>query len=552
MEIEELALEFMTLFRGYTGAYGTYQISGQTGAKKSGGGVTIKNPVTQELWEQHLKGSIRSGIGIIPINEDNRCYWGCMDIDKYDDFDVSEFAREVKDSPLVICRSKSGGAHCFLFVKEAIPAELMQLKLKEIAAAYGYSGCEIFPKQVKRTGENDIGNWLNMPYFEYDNTIRYGVNQYGSKLSAEEFINYARRKQLNNAKDTEQVKAEMEKDAAFDALFAEGPPCHEALYKRGIRATEDGRNNSLWSIAQQFKRQRPDDWQELLMLFNKNHCDPPLSANEVKSIINSVKKPDGFYKCKDTCCSQNCDKELCLRRPFGVGSTSELMPKFTGIQKSGGQRDCVWYLTLDTSETISLTTEELLSPAKVRSRMVESLAKPIMLPEVKADAWRKLVSSLLDNSCTIVEGTDDFVEDVFYGLVEEFLTATRTSVLKEDLCRGVVVSEPDGYLFRTQDLVAFLQNKKYNRYSVQQISEKLRSRIRLVRDEDGNAKYESVPYCSYVIKNIKIQGSWKSIRAWKAPASPAGFGYVGNVPDELQQESSFEGGGLAEIDLDNL
>ena len=35
--------------------------------------------------------------------------------------------------PLIVCRSKSGGAHIFLFTTEFIPASLMQNTLKKIS-----------------------------------------------------------------------------------------------------------------------------------------------------------------------------------------------------------------------------------------------------------------------------------------------------------------------------------------------------------------------------------------------------------------------------------
>jgi hypothetical protein len=48
--------------------------------------------------------------------------------------------------PLVVCRSKSGGAHCFLFTTEWVDAKDMQATLQQISAALGYGGSEIFPK----------------------------------------------------------------------------------------------------------------------------------------------------------------------------------------------------------------------------------------------------------------------------------------------------------------------------------------------------------------------------------------------------------------------
>ena len=42
----------------------------------------------------------------------------------------------------------------------------MQATLQQIAAALGYGGSEIFPKQVKLHLErDDVGNFLNLPYY---------------------------------------------------------------------------------------------------------------------------------------------------------------------------------------------------------------------------------------------------------------------------------------------------------------------------------------------------------------------------------------------------
>ena len=53
--------------------------------------------------------------------------------------------------PLVVCRSKSGGAHCFLFATDWIEAKEMQETLQQVSAALGYGNSEIFPKQIKQT-----------------------------------------------------------------------------------------------------------------------------------------------------------------------------------------------------------------------------------------------------------------------------------------------------------------------------------------------------------------------------------------------------------------
>ena len=108
--------KFAGIFDGLRQAYGTYNVKRKNAnGKNLGKASLVREPRTTALWENHLSGEGVS-IGIIPINETNECRWGCLDIDEYplDHKVLVEKIRKAK-LPLVVCRSKSGGAHCFLF-----------------------------------------------------------------------------------------------------------------------------------------------------------------------------------------------------------------------------------------------------------------------------------------------------------------------------------------------------------------------------------------------------------------------------------------------------
>ena len=55
--------------------------------------------------------------------------------------------------PLVVCRSKSGGAHIFLFSTKFIEEKIMRDKLLEIRAILGFANAEVFPKQIELKSE---------------------------------------------------------------------------------------------------------------------------------------------------------------------------------------------------------------------------------------------------------------------------------------------------------------------------------------------------------------------------------------------------------------
>ena len=112
--IENRIEKFKNIFKGLKRAHGCTKISAPTenGVKLKGQSFVVRQPVTDELWLKHLQGS--QSLGIIPINEDNQCVWGCVDIDSYAGFDHKKLIDKIKNYnlPLVVCRSKSGG-HTF-------------------------------------------------------------------------------------------------------------------------------------------------------------------------------------------------------------------------------------------------------------------------------------------------------------------------------------------------------------------------------------------------------------------------------------------------------
>ncbi len=174
--------KFKSIFSGLDRAYGQYKSEGPKANGKMGGkAFIIKEPVTDKLWTDHLEGKDPS-LGIIPIRDDSTCSWGCIDVDTYP-LDHKKLIRKIRDLklPLVMCRSKSGGAHVFIFLKEPVQASIVRDKLTEWSAEIGYAHCEIFPKQVEiKADRGDTGNFLNLPYHGGDDSMRHGFSDDGS------------------------------------------------------------------------------------------------------------------------------------------------------------------------------------------------------------------------------------------------------------------------------------------------------------------------------------------------------------------------------------
>jgi hypothetical protein len=74
--------KFMAAFEGFGQAHGQTQISEERReGKQKAKSFIVRKPLTLELINSHLSG--RNGVGSIPINEDNKCRFGALDIDQY-------------------------------------------------------------------------------------------------------------------------------------------------------------------------------------------------------------------------------------------------------------------------------------------------------------------------------------------------------------------------------------------------------------------------------------------------------------------------------------
>ena len=132
---------FKDIFKGLDRARGVTYVDkkGEDGQKIKGKSFVTREKVTDDLWNKHLQG-IEPSLGIIPINDDNKCIWGCIDIDSYAGFDHKKLISKIKELklPLVVFRSKSGGAHVFLFTQVPVEAKIVRDKLLSISAVLGY------------------------------------------------------------------------------------------------------------------------------------------------------------------------------------------------------------------------------------------------------------------------------------------------------------------------------------------------------------------------------------------------------------------------------
>lgn len=452
------------LFRGNERAHGEYRIKaghGVPGEKVEGIATTVQTPPSIDIWVEHISGI--NGVGIVTIRDDATCCFGAIDIDEYNGevVTVEAMARKVSDMdmPLVCCRSKSGGVHMFLFLKEPVPAKKLRPILASWSEALGYPDVEVFPKQDSVIADRgDFGSWINMPYFDSDCTNRYAVNEKGEKLSLDEFLMYAEGK-ARTFKEVRAYAIVREKD-----ILDEAPPCLCHICKQGI--TEGARNNILFNLGVYARYHSPDKWESEIDVYNQRYLDPPISHKELIGLIKSVSGKEYKYTCHQPPMSAFCDQKACRKRKYGIGSALG-MPTLKSLTKYDSEPP-LWFVDVEGGGRMELTTECIHQQAKFQSRCIEELH---MYPALmKPKEWSEIINKLME-SLVIIEVPD---EVSMPGQIYEHLERWATGKVQAKVIEEVLMGKPytaDGTLqFRLMDFMAYLERMRVHGISSIKVS----------------------------------------------------------------------------------
>jgi len=462
MTLEE---EFNSLFKGSDIAHGTYVVNGSrdSDGKKQGTAKVIREPPSPELWGKHLKGG--TGLGIIPIRSDNTCQWGAIDIDEYDiEHKILVQTLRSNKIPAVVGRTKSGGAHVWIFLTEPVDAADMQGRLTELAAALGYSGSEIFPKQITiLLDRGDTGNFLNMPYHAAKNSTRYAFDDEGNGLTATQFIEYVR-----PFISTPSIfnKLDFSFGIKKQKHLKQGPPCLQHLCVQGF--AEGSRNNALFNLGVYARLSDIENWETLVQRYNIDYLHPPLNHGEVGTIIKQLNKKEYFYKCEDQPIKPFCNKEVCKSRKFGVG-LGTLGSDLSSLTKIDGDPP-IWILNVD-GNRVELSTTGLTSQTQFQKECVSQINKfPLTVAQ---RAWQVRIQTLLDTLTVVEVPPDATFKGEFEELMYAFAAERAKGEEKEDILQGIAVWIDERVYFQVKDLKKHLTVNDFNHYTSNKITLRL-------------------------------------------------------------------------------
>ena len=454
----------------------------------------VRNPLTLELMQGHIDGI--KGVGAIPINAENKCKFGALDIDEYplDHNALVDKLTKLK-VPCIVCRSKSGGAHIFFFFTEWMEAADFRDKAAEIAAALGHGRCEIFPKQEQVLVERgDVGNFINLPYFDSEQTLRFAVIKVGKdyiEATLPQFI-----EQVHKIKCDPKKFMELSVGGKPN-LFPGYVPCLKSLLSMGI--FEGGRNKAAFQLGVFLQKSSPNDWKMQLEQLNVKHFTPPLPASEIVTVQSTLEKKEYQYLCKEEPMSSHCNQSVCRGLKHGIGATS--MPAISGLSVILSEPR-LWFLDID-GRRLELTTEELQAPRLFQRACMEQLN--FMPPKMKDADWEVQVNGLLENCNEIAVPQELTYKGQFLSYLELFCTGRVQAQSFEEVVIGKPYTDVEDArtFFKLDALMEFLRNRKFDNYTRAQVQERLKE----INNGDS----------SLVKKFQNSQGKWKSVRVWWIP-----------------------------------
>jgi hypothetical protein len=359
---------------------------------------------------------------------------------------------------------------------------LIRSKLREAAAAIGHADVEVFPKQSTILIEKgDLGNFLNLPYYNAKNSTRYAYKDDGTAASLLEFIELYNKYSLENI-DKVAIKIS-------DKVIPDGPPCLQQLCTQGF--PEGTRNNGLFNIAVFLRKLDADNWKVLLEKHNQQYMNPPLAASEVVTVQNQLEKKEYNYRCKEPPINSYCNAQVCRTRKYGIGGGASL--EFSALTKLETEPP-VWILNVGDAR-MELQTDELQIQTKFQKKCMDALN--LMPPLVKQSVWQESIEKLFINLIKIPVSDDGSVAGQFEAYLQEFCTDRAQAQNRDELTLRKPWTEDGISWFRLKDLADYLTRNKFTHYNTGQL-------VQALRRLDG--------------KSDKFNLKGRTVRVWGVPA----------------------------------
>lgn len=406
--------KFIEYFSGLQRNYGFADLSEmmidpQTGKNQPKKYGWTHRQITDQDYIDHLNG--KKSIGIQPCNDEGMARFGAIDIDSkdYKDFSVKKYLDIIKsyDLPLIPVKSKSGGLHLYLFLKEPVKTLIIKKFLESLLFTLKLPlRTEIYPKQTELGKDSEgkfiDGNFINLPY--YNKAERISINFDGKEFTFEQFIKVIEAN-LKTASELEEFSLAHVKTVlqGGPSEFDDGPPCLQMMTKNPL---DDGRDRWLYNYMVFAKKRYQDKWEEMVIDAPKKYFLKDSNGlvvddwgeKKVRDKIRSWKKDSTKgYTCTQEPIVNFCMKSECVKRKYGFLSDRKILfPKLSSLVKiKYPEPEYTFNVELPSGESKSVKAKnikQIVLQEEIRS--IIAAAADFVPPKVKSNEFQEVLDSL--------------------------------------------------------------------------------------------------------------------------------------------------------------
>ena len=410
---------FIEAFKGLERAFGKadltkLSIDPSTGKARPVYGWS-HHAITEQDYLDHLNG--RQSIGIQPCDDNGMAQFGAIDIDdkqhSYSNFPYKKYLDIIAEHklPLVPVKSKSGGLHLYLYVKEKIRAVAIRNFLEGLLLTLKLpNNIEIYPKQTElgkdSEGKWNMGQYINLPY--YKKTERVGFNLDGTTFTFDQFVDVIDANTYS-ADELEEFTLEHTRSLLNGGgeEFNDGPPCLQILTKEPLT---DGRDRFLYNYMVFAKKKYPDDWEKMVIAapgkYFKKDSNGVLdwSEDKTKKKLKSWVRETKGHTCTEDPIQPVCMKAECRKRAFGyLSDKKRVFPALSGLQKiTYPEPQYTFNVTLSdgqtTKEVRAKNIKQIIELDNIRA--IIGAAADMIPPKIKQNEFQDILDNLFPPKLT--------------------------------------------------------------------------------------------------------------------------------------------------------
>jgi hypothetical protein len=373
-------------------------------------------------------------------------------------------------------------------MKDFTPAQEVQTVMNKFAGKLGLANMldRVYPMQTS-LGKNDFGSWLNMPYYNQEETSTCAYKDNFDGATIEEFFEmYDKYVQTDLSQHlVEEVKQNIKKPkekTLEDFLL----PCTKNCLKlNNNKIPDENRNDYLlhmytWSMRAVEKgvKKIPEyskmDAETLLKYFNQEYMARPVEEKEIQNTVFKSKDKEYKYLCKKPTITKYCDSSACTRHLCGITPLdAEKLVKATqalGKITRYLSEPPIFFESVDVKNEngsgykrirIEMQGEDIINKQKWLNKLANQGYFPhISLHEQKSSDFLVMQYERLEN-CLNEAADEEASEDFeFKSIIYSFVNKMTVSYNKEDLLKNACYVNKDTHEldFKLPSLMEYLKS----------------------------------------------------------------------------------------------